>query len=206
MNRIAALLLVVSTLLAAIALARPTYGNFVTTRPTTSVATTQPAPADGQFEDDAPPFMFIFAVIALLVLLFVAAAGLVIGAAIVAVVAMLILLGIVSTSVLVTVKSRRFESGAKVLLIQLAAVGGAITGAAAFWVAAWWCDLNASAFAFLAGGAAAGLAAGAIVGLLLNAIWVRVRFWILSRRPGKAFVVSPAPSNPPPKDEQRPFC
>ncbi len=154
-----------------------------------SPSTTQASSASAEPEDNFAPALFVVAILFILVVLLVVGVGLAIGVASIALFAALILLGVVSTSVLVGVHRRRFESGAKALLIQLAAVGGAIAGAVAFWITAWMLHLNWQTLTIVAGGGTAGLVVGVVVGLALNSVWIRVRAWIISRRPGHAFEV-----------------
>ena len=153
----------------------------------TAAPASQPSVDDGDFA----PMLFVIVLLAVLLVLFVVAAGVAVGVIAMAIFVGLVVLGVVSTSVLVGVKSRRFEAAARALFIQLAAIGGMVAGAVAFWTAAWFFDLHWRNRTILAGGGAAGLMLGVLVGFGLNAIWSRVRAWLISRRPGKAFEVVP---------------
>jgi hypothetical protein len=152
-----------------------------------TAASTQPSVDDGDFA----PMLLVMVVLAILVVLFVVAAGVVVGVIAMAILAGLILFGMLSTSLLVGVKSRRFEAAARALFIQLAAIGGIVAGAVAFWTAAWVFELHWRTRTIFLGGGAAGLLLGVLVGLGLNAIWSRVRRWLIARRAGSAFEVIP---------------
>jgi hypothetical protein len=176
-------ILILALLLVAVAAASPVWAQV-------AGPTSQASADDGDFA----PMLFVFLLLAILVVLFVVAAGVVVGVIAMAIMAGLVLLGVVSTSVLVGVKNRRFEAAARALFIQLAAIGGMVAGAVAFWTAAWFFDLHWRSRTILAGGGAAGLLLGALVGFGLNVVWSRVRSWLISRRPGNAFEVVPTKS------------
>lgn len=103
----------------------------------TTAATTSPAA-----DDDFAPGLLIAVLILFAVVIFIAIVAAVVGVVAMAAIAVLVLFGVLSTSILIGVKNRRIESGAKALFVQVAAVIGAVAGCVGFVLSAWIADVN----------------------------------------------------------------
>lgn len=136
---------------------------------TTAPAETQASPNDvDDMEEQEPIGILLFMLIIMLVLF---GAGAVFAIALLVTVLCLASAGIVSTSILTGLVSRRPRTAIKAFFLQIGGVLGFGSGAGAALVATWLFDLHSPDWAVVGVGAVAGLIAGVVVAVLFNLAW-----------------------------------
>lgn len=158
----------------------PTADGHVTPTPTPATEDEQGLGAIG---------LGIFLLFFIMFILVLIGVGIVLGLALVAlglvlagVAALLVVLGIVSTSSLVGVLSRRRGPAVTALLTQLGALAGAPVGVAVFWLFRQLADLSQISLVWtVIGGGIGGLLGGAAVGWLFSLAFRRFYRWAAQR-------------------------
>jgi len=131
--------------------------------------------------DGPDPGLAVFALTAIVLILILVGIGIVVGTAVVMIAAGLVAAGILSSSTLMGVLTRRPSVAAQVLFLQLGALCGIAAGigllALGNYLFAW--GLEFGWIALVGGGT--GLGAGLIVALLFNLAWTRLLAWGVER-------------------------
>src|SRR5688572_19237121 len=122
--------------------------------------------------------MELFGLIFLVVALVLIGVGIAIGLFACAAAAVLVGLGVISSSVVVGIRSGRTSAGVRVFLLQCGVLGGVPAGAVCAWLLQTFFDTYGSVLPVLISGALGGAFAGVIVALLLDFIWQRAAAWV----------------------------
>lgn len=143
---------------------------------------TEPIPEDYE-EDFGAPMLLVFALIALVIVLILVGVGIVIGLVILGGVAAMLGIGILTTSTLTGLVTRKPTTAAKALVLQVAAIGGLVAGAGTAVALDYFflkkIETTTTMLAILGG--IGGLVGGLILGFLFNFAWHRVLNLYLSK-------------------------
>lgn len=126
---------------------------------------------DGYIEDGPAPALLLMMLIMLAVFLIVLAAGVALGLFLIACVLAMLAMGILATSTLVALTSRKPKSGVDAFVIQSVMLTGAASGIGVALLVAWLAPTVEPSFTNLAIGGCSGLSAGFLLALLINVIW-----------------------------------
>lgn len=129
------------------------------------------------------PGMAIVSLILAVVILILVGVGVALGLVACAVTAALIGLGVVSSSVVVGMRSGRPADGVRVFLLQCGILAGVPAGAFCAWLASTlMTDLEGAVdWQVLVCGGLGGALAGILLALSLNAMWRRLQAWAVGR-------------------------
>jgi hypothetical protein len=118
--------------------------------------------------DDFSPMLAVFALIAILIALFLIGVGIFVAAAVAASLAVLAGLGIVSSAVLVGLVKRRFTSGLRALHYQVFALLAVPAGIGVLWLGSYLMQSQLSLTEILTIGSVAGIGGGLALAFLLD--------------------------------------
>jgi hypothetical protein len=129
--------------------------------------------------------MALFGLVFLVVMLVLFGVGLAVGLAVLTLAAVLLGLGVISSSVIVGLRSGRAAAGIRAFLLQCGVLAGAPAGAACAWLVQSLFELEGygSGWPVLLYGALGGAFAGVLIALSLDFISRRLYSWASSRLP-----------------------
>lgn len=135
--------------------------------------------------DDFSPMLFLFALIAVAVMLFLLGVALVVGMVVAMALGLLMVLGILSSSALLGILRRKFSTGLRALHYQLCAVVMIPAGIGALWLVRAVSDVSLGTREILWIGALAGLCGGLLLAFVVDRIVVAIyRRMVLPERDG----------------------
>ena len=132
--------------------------------------------------------MALFGLIFLVVALILIGVGIVVGVVVCAVAAALVALGVLSSSVVVGLLTRRPIAGVRTFLVQCALLAGVPSGILCAWIVHYTMSAAGEGWLICLYGAIGGAAAGIVIALLLDFTFRRFHTWASAKLPGKALV------------------
>ncbi len=148
----------------------------------TIVAQAETTPDDvDHLDDDFAPGLGIFALFMVVILLMLVVAGALLAFVVVCIAACLAAFGILTTSTLTGLLSRRPRTAVKAFFLQLGGILGLASGAGLAVLAAWLCKLQCSTLSVVITGALTGLIGGVVLAMLFNLAWEKGLTILLNR-------------------------
>ena len=146
----------------------------------------QPSPDDLEYvDDDFAPGLGLFALLMVIIMLMLVGAGAALAFLAACIVGLLAMLGILTTSTLAGIFSRRPRTAVKAFFLQLGSALGLPAGGGLAMLAAWIFKFKFPAWAVISTGAALGIAGGFLLAWLFNIVWDRFLTFLVNQAQSK---------------------
>ena len=129
--------------------------------------------------------MALFALIFLVVALILIGVGIVVGVVVCAIAAALIALGVLSSSVVVGLLTRRPIAGVRTFLVECALLAGVPSGILCAWIVHYTMAAAGDGWLISLYGAIGGAVAGGVIAVLLDFTFRRLHTWAVAKLPAR---------------------